>query len=116
MSNAEVRRARAISSIERLPSAFVATFHSSGVSVTGPFAPSRATRTGTESVPGIFFERIFHSSRRLEEEIRVRAADRAGFALDTRRELERALAPERERVDRVLALDLAELGVRDLPV
>ena len=64
MSKDEIRSARAISSIERLPSAFVTTFHSSGVRVTGPFAPSRATSTGTDSVPGIFFERIFHSSLR----------------------------------------------------
>ncbi len=64
-----------MSSIERWPSVFVTTFHSRGVSVTGPVMPSRDTSSGMESVAGILRERIFHSSLR-------RAASRRRFVFE----------------------------------
>ena len=68
---------------------------------------------------GIFFESTRHSSRR-------RAASMSRFVLllemvrssvgDARLEPEVALAPDGERVDRLLARGVVELGVHDLPV
>ena len=119
MSKADVFRARAISSIERWPSAFVTTLHSSGRqgdrTVRALAGHEHGNRVGSGDLPGEDLPFVAPAGR-LEEQVRVRAADRAGLALDARRELERALVPQRERVDRVLALDLAELRVRDLPV
>ena len=77
---------------------------------------SRITNSGTSSTEGIFFESTRHSSSR-------RAASMSRLVLlfwivwrgggDPGLEAELARAPDRERVDGLLAREVLELGVDD---
>jgi hypothetical protein len=78
--------------------------------------PSRlscTTNSGIISTDGIFFWRTRHSPRRLHEQVRIALRDGLDLAGRRRLELEVALVPDGERVDRLLARHLVERRVDD---